>query len=245
MKKLYLLLFLGIFLISLVSAAIPNLPTQKLNQDVNLIQTSPDATYQNISRVTLGNGTIIILDASMTKSGTSFNYTLSKNYVTTIGTYCVDGYGDDSDDPTWNYCFNVNYFGKDLTTSQGIIYSILVGILLFIFVATIFGINQLPSKNNRDNDGKIISINWLKYLRSSLWFFEWIFFIAILYLTSNLAFAYLSEQLFAKILFYLFRACLWLTIPFIVVWFLWIFVNAFEDVKLNKQMQQGFYGGYD
>lgn len=112
MRKLLLFLFFGIFLINLVSASIGELPTQTANTNIVLPQTSDSATFQNISSIILGNKTVIFLNVSMTKTGNDFYYTLNKSYVQSLGKYCVHGYGNDVDDATWQYCFEVTPSGQ-------------------------------------------------------------------------------------------------------------------------------------
>ena len=137
--------------------------------------------------------------------------------------------------------FKVNYGGKDLSESQAILYVVLLIVILFSFLMTLFFIDKLPSSNEKDEEGRILSISYLKYLRSSLWFFEWMLFIAIIYLSSNLAFAYLEEQLFAKILFVLFKISLGLTPLIVTLWFIWIIVKMFHDRKFQRMINRGIF----
>jgi len=135
----------------------------------------------------------------------------------------------------------VNPLGDELTSSRAIIYIGLIGILIFVFLTTFFGIGLLPSMNTKDEEGKILSISYLKYLRIILWFFEWMFLIAIFYLTSNLAFAYLREQLFAKTLFMLFHISLALTPIIVIVWMAWTIASIINDKKIRNLWERGMF----
>ena len=53
MKKLILFLIMSMFLVSLTSASISNLGKFKLGECVDLPQTCPDCTYNNISTITI------------------------------------------------------------------------------------------------------------------------------------------------------------------------------------------------
>jgi hypothetical protein len=131
--------------------------------------------------------------------------------------------------------------GLELTTSRSIIYFGFFMLLIFFFTIILFSISKLPDSEERNNEGEIISINSLKYLKSVFLFIEWLLIISIFYLSSNLAFAYLGEQMFANILFTLFQISLGLTLPIVVIWFVWIFVNIFQDKKIKGLISHGIY----
>jgi len=139
--------------------------------------------------------------------------------------------------------FTVSRTGEMLTTQASILYIGLFAILLLFFVLIIYFIGSLPDDNKQDEEGQLISIGWMKYLRSTLMFFEWMLLIAIFYLTSNLAFAYLQEELFANILFVIFKISLGITPLIVIVWFFWIFISIMKDKKLKKLMESGLYSG--
>jgi len=131
--------------------------------------------------------------------------------------------------------------GLELTVARSIIYFGFFMLLIFFFIVILLAISKLPEGEERNSEGEIISINSLKYLKSVFLFIEWLLIISIFYLSSNLAFAYLGEQMFAQILFTLFQISLGLTLPIIVIWFVWIFVNIFQDKKIKGLISHGIY----
>ena len=137
--------------------------------------------------------------------------------------------------------FDITYNGIVLTQAQSTIYIPLFLFLIFVFIITILGIKQLPSSNEKDEEGKILSVSYLKYLRPVGWFFLWMFFIAMLFLSSNIAFAFLGEQLFANILFVLFKVCFGLTPLIVVVWIIWIYRQMFHDKQMQKMLTRGIF----
>lgn len=238
MKKLMLFVF-AIFLVSLISAS-PG--TYKQNQDIELLQTCADCTTINITKITAPNGTIIVSHVSMTQNGSAFNYTLDSTYTSAFGTYHINGIGNpDGDQEVWTYSFYVNYRGDTVSSAQALLYIGFMVIILFVFVAILFVINKLPRKNEQDEEGRILSITRLKYFRPVLWFTEWMLFVAILFLTSNLAFAYLNEQMFAKILFAFFTISMGLTPLIVIGWIIWIFVQMFHDKQFQAMLNRGFF----
>ena len=104
-----------------------------------------------------------------------------------------------------------------------------------------FFIYKLPGENTKDEEGKILSISYLKYLRKTFWFVEWIMFVGVVFLSSNIAFAYITEQLFAKTLFVIFQVCLGLTPLILTLWLIWIFVEMFHDKQFQNMLNRGFF----
>lgn len=150
------------------------------------------------------------------------------NYLNTVGGAYV------------NY-FDVTYNGKQLSISQSFLYFCLFIVLFFVFGMNIYFISKLPNRNQQDEDGRILSVTYLKYFRDVLWFTEWMIFIAIIYLSSNLAFAYLNEQMFAQILFTMFKICFGLTPLIVTVWVVWIFVSMFHDREFQQMLNRGIF----
>ncbi len=139
--------------------------------------------------------------------------------------------------------FEVNYSGKDLTESQSIIYFVLLGILILTLFAIFFGMSFLPSSNERDEEGKILSVSYLKYLRLPLWLFAYFLFIAIVYLSSNIGFAFLPGQLFAKLLFAIFVILMSLSTLVIIIIIISFFVKFYHDKDFQKYFSRGFFPG--
>lgn len=245
-KKLIIFGMVFVLLISLVSSL-----TYKQSTELDFKETCTRNGVQcnstsvcNIS-IKYPNSSYLITNEIMTNQNNGdFNYTLTSNQMSTIGTYTWDMYCCQATDCGEGHgTFEVNPIGVDLTTSKSIIYIILFAILIFFFVLILLGIAKLPDTNEKDFDGNIISIGKLKYLRSVLLFIDWMILIAIFYISSNLAFAYLGETLFAKTLFMFFRICFLMTPIIILLWFIWIFVQIVQDKNMKRLINKGIFPG--
>lgn len=137
--------------------------------------------------------------------------------------------------------YQVTYSGTEIKTPQSLIYILLFGVMFFIFIMLMWFIEKLPSSNTQDEEGKIMSISYLKYLRATFWFVEWIIFVGIIFLASNVAFAYLGEQMFAKILLAFYTICFSLTPLIIAIWVMWMFVKMYHDKQFQKLLNRGFF----
>jgi len=208
---------------------------------VNLLQTCDDCTYNNLSSISLAINSNLVLyeETAMQKKGVVYNYTFCN--TSTQGEYNVDGHGDIGGvDTVWHYKFLVNYSGQELKTSQSILYTVLLGFFILIFILTLYFMGKLPTVEE-NNPQSLMDYGWLKYLKSTLLFVEYMIVIAILFVTSNLAFAYLTEQLLAKVLFVIYKTLFALTPVVLIVWFVWIFKSFMEDKKVKRLWEKGIF----
>lgn len=235
MKSKILFIFLFIFLISLTFAK-ADLGTFAQNSCVD-IKTILNATSVNISTVSYPNSSTALTEKIMNKSGYTFNYSFCDTGA--LGTYNYDYH--DSLGNTYVNTFEVTYAGIQLSTSQSIIFLVAIAVLFFMFFITFFGIQMLPSENTKNPEGEIISISYLKYFRPVLWFVEWCLVIAILFISANLSFAYLGDQMFANILFLLFRICAGGTFIIIPVMFAYMLQKIVTDKKTQDMIKRGIY----
>ena len=115
MKKIMLLVLVGIFLISLVGATEKSLGTFKQNElgkCISLIQTDGNCTYNNISTVVRTGEApkTFTLNIAMTKDDTFYNYSFCN--ISEIGIYNVHGFGDPNGAKTsWAYTFEITPSG--------------------------------------------------------------------------------------------------------------------------------------
>jgi len=239
MKRLLIFLFVGIFLLSLASAE-GTIGTVKQNDCIDLYQFCPSCSYVNLTAIKYPNATISTMDLEMTQEGNNFNYNFCN--TTNLGehfyTVCGDKNGVEACE---QISFEVTYSGKIMSSSNAILYLPIYLLLGFLFFITIYGINKLPNYNATDEEGRIIKISYLKYLRSVLYFVLWMFVVAIFYISSNLAFAYLPDTLIANFFLMLLKICYGLTLPIIVIWFIFIFVQIIDDKKIKSLWERGMY----
>jgi len=139
-KKLILLVMLGIFLISLASAAesqLNSLGTYQQYECLQLRQTCGSCTYVNFTKVSYPNGTVALDEVAAEQVGVSWNYTFCN--TSALGTYFVEGFGDiDGTDTIFVYDFKVTKTGFDFGESVLPI-AILFASLILAVIFMIFG----------------------------------------------------------------------------------------------------------
>ncbi len=241
MKKIILILLLGLFLISFTSA-IQTLGIFRQGDCIDLVQTCSNCTYNNISTIITEseNPTVYLINNTMSREDTYYNYTFCN--TTLLGEYIVNGFGDpDGEKTIWNYDLEITPGGFKSTSAQSILYIGLLAILVFVIFASFFAMNLLPTSNTKDEEGKILSINYLKYLRLPLWMFVYFLFIAIIFLSSNISRAFLQEQMFGNLLFSIFSILLALSPVVIILILISFFVRFFHDRKFQRLLNRGMF----
>ena len=174
---------------------------------------------------------INLVDFEITVLGGNFTNTGFYSYITQCNTSDFGGF--------ISVPIIVTPTGFELTESKAIIYIGLFGILIFLFVVNLISISLLPSKDNYDEEGTLISINQLKYVRPVLYAVSWFLLISLVFITSNIALAYLETTLIGDLLFKLFQVMMALSLPMVVLWFIYIFYNIFQDEKMKGYIERG------
>ena len=160
MKKILLILILGMFLISLVSAEDVSIGTVKQEDTIELTQLCSNCTTINLTQVQFPNKSLAVQgQLIMTKSGGNFNYTWDN--TGTIGDYIYTTCGDYNGINTCqNVGFKVTPSGRGSPTSgEGFVYfgSILIMFffsILFILLSSSFKVEE--EKRSDGNGGEVI-----------------------------------------------------------------------------------------
>jgi len=170
----------------------------------------------------------------------SFNYTLASSKTNELGKYywdmfCCDG-GTCGEGHGY---FTITKTGVELTQEKAWIYLGSLALLIFLFVINLGGISLLPSSNNKDQDGIILSINSLKYLRPVLWGIAWLLLLAIFFISSNVTYLYLETKLVGDFFFMVYRVMFVLTLPMFVIWFVFLIAKVVQDKEIKNLISRG------
>jgi len=241
MKRCLLILFTAMFLISLVSALDITYEPHELDTDLEFSFTSNNATTCNISTANTPYG-VITIDQASEKVGQTFNNTIVAGNFSEIGNYCFNIQCFSGEEvETGSLCRDVTYLGKQLNGARAGLYIGFLGLLILIFFLNFFGMGFLPARNQRNEEGKIMSISYLKYFRNVLWMTGYFLFIGIVYIASSLAFAFLEEELIAKTLFMIYRVSFMMAPIIVIVWMIFIFTSMFHDKEFQGMLNRGIF----
>ena len=268
-KKINLLslVIFTIFFISLISAVPPVTTVQSFPSGYNLIESThqyqkvnSDWDYnffvQNSSTgkevnndttictffLAYDNGTVFFSQEAGYSDG-YWNIRIKAGNFTTTGYYpyglnCQDGAGG-----SLSGTLVVTNTGEFIETPQAIIYVGLLGILILVFISIFLGMSFLPNDNAKDEEGKILQISYLKHLRLVLWLAAYFLFIAIIFLSSNIASAYLPGELFNNLLFALFSILLAVSPVVVIVILISFFVRFYHDKQFQQLLNRGMFPG--
>ncbi len=239
MKKILLLLIVGLFLISLVGATQQTLGTFKKDICMQLTQTCGNCTFNNLTYVYQTSDAVLYnISDGMTKSGTFYNYTFCN--TSTVGEYIVNGFGNpDGEQTSWTYNFWITPTGTILEASDSMLYIFLTLGALFFFLLCLYGGIVLPFGNTRGDEGKIISIQKLKYFKVGLLFLSYVFFVWLLnlFLTLSTNFSILTQYTkFFEVIFSVINSA---SYPIFVFMLILMSAMAWKDLQLKKLLQRG------
>lgn len=123
------------------------LPTFKQGEEISLVQTCSNCTYNNITTITAPNSTIIVTNQEMTKDGVSYNYTLVAQE--NVGTYVVCGVGDlNTKNTVWCYDFEVTSDGYAKEVNNTTFITLALFSIMF-FVAGFYLLFRKEEKHER------------------------------------------------------------------------------------------------
>lgn len=232
-----ILLVAIIFLeLTFISASIENIGTVRINDCITLPQIC-NCSFSNITKVMYPNKSYVSINSAMTKDGTYFNYTFCN--TTVLGQYFVNGVGDrDGVLTPFNYWFEVTSTGAGLTTAEGIIYFIGLALAMVFFGLSLYFSVTIPFSNGRDN-GKLVSINKLKYLK--LLFIGTTY--ALLLLIVGIANGITRNLIGLTQISVIFNWIYWILLsglfPAIVLIFIGMIIFQVEDKILAKKLKRG------
>ena len=241
-KEIKYFFLIGLLLmIGLVGAEINNYAQVKQNDCTLIQQTCASCSYLNVTIARTQDNITYVDKEAMTQGGSTWTYTFCN--TSSLGRYDVTGSGDISGTDTGFdvLYFEVSYMGKELNSAKAIMYIGFLSLLVLIFFLNFIGMGFLPKRNQRDEEGKLLSISYLKYFRDVLWMSGYFLFIAITFIASNLAFAFLEEQLVANVLHMIFRISFGAAPVVVIVWLVWIVVSMFHDRQFQNLLNRGMF----
>jgi len=240
MKKRFLLIFILLFLIINVSALTVQIDTSvDLVHPIRLDDYPSNGIYCNISLFDPDN--IELVDfAPMTNQFEKHNYTVDAVNNSKLGNYiydvtCTTGLSN----KTESFEYEVTTTGGDFSIAQSVVYVIFLIAIIGAFCLSLYGSIKIPFRNQRADDGRIINVNDLKYLK--------IFSIVISYILLMFAFG-VTRSILANYLYLggahtVFTWLYWLLFsflwPLIVISLLLTVVYYLQGLKISEALERG------
>ena len=201
----------------------------------NGLSCSPSVTA-NIT-IFYPNGTMYVDNDLMTLNNQLLYYSVS-SFV--LGIYHVRvTIQDGTLEKTATFDYKVTPLGRENSSSQAILYVIVIIFFMCLFFVSGYGFLTLTSANYKGDNGFIIAINWLKYLK---WFSLVICYLTltgIIFFAWNISYAFLYFTAMENFLHYLFRIMLVGGELGLIVFFILGGVRFILDLKLQSQIKRG------
>jgi hypothetical protein len=207
------------------------------NETTMLTNTTANCSFHLYDKQDEGQHINQVNNVKSFTNGRDFEVDVPVSNFTKIGAYCVlIECNTISQTGGIEKCFEVTYNGKELQPAQAILYGSLILLLVLFVISLLIVHSSLPDGNSHSDDGRILSISKLKYIRPAILVLSYFMVAFICYIASNLSFAYLSETLVANVFFFLFRIMMVASPVIVIVWFITIFFSVFEDKEMKKIM---------
>ncbi|KKL09292.1 hypothetical protein LCGC14_2567330 [marine sediment metagenome] len=235
-KKILVLVFVGLFLISFASAEQQSLGIFKLGECIPLSQTCGNCTYNNVTNVlkTGENSIAYNINSEMSQNEIYYNHTFCGN-ITENGIYNVHGFGDpDGEKTSWVYKFQVTPNGTISSTGSSLLYALFIIILSVVLLVLTYFIIAIPSENLKDERGVVIGIIKLKYIRILLIGILYPLTIVLLNLMNSLAVNVATLSTFSGTIGFLFQVMLRAAWPFTIILIVWVFYLLVKDTNIKR-----------
>lgn len=246
MKRLiFFLLVLSI--LPFLVAQEQTLGTFGLDKDIELIQICSNETSLcdscNISSVLYPNSSVMLSNLEMTKRTSDFNYTVTRGYHIERGVYIVSGFCEAGEEiEVFTYTYEVTNTGeKPLSTAQAIIYIIFLVGILSAMVFTIAGTINISWRHGRNEEGKIIGVNDLRWFKVFLGVISYLLLMWTFGILRSLSFNYLSLAGAERIFNYLYWIMFYFLWPLIVISFVVIVVLLLEGKKIKNLHKRNIF----
>lgn len=239
MKKLLITLMIGVFLISFASA---ETETYKVNTSTNLQFTCTlnneiptNATF-NIT-ISDKNGDYLVNNQETQAQGNgAFNYTttFTKPEIYKVQMFCIDG--------TYSYSnegyYDITKTGTTLNTGEALTYFILAFGVLLLFMISFYFMIVMPYGNNINEQGAVIKISKLKYVKLGLILLTWVLMTWFLNILIGLSDNFVSLTMYYGFFGFIFTIMNSLALPLGVVIITICIFEIIRDTNIMKAIKK-------
>lgn len=223
-KKLILNIFVLFLLIGIVSAG-----TFKQGDSIDLRISCSELNCSNSQNITIVAPNTSILLENQQMSLTNGYLNISFNQTQSLGEYNYFVYSTAEDYLTDSFIITPS--GTQPTTAQGILYAILL-FASFLFMGLSFYGSVAIDGNNEFQMGKLIKINYNKYIKQGLFFIGYLFLIFSVFFASEISQNFIDLGFFSTILNWL-HIVLWIAFfPIFIIFVLFSIIKWIADLEL-------------
>ena len=207
---------------------------------IELTQSCSNCSYMNLTSIKYPNKTYAFRgDAAMSAVSGEYNYTWSDTETLGIYEWCFEGDVDGQTDVPACLRFEVSNQGFSVNEGQGTIYVFLTIGVFFLFLLTLyFGIG-IGGGNKKDYSGKIVGVNYKKYLKMSLLFASYLILIFFFAIGKGMSYSFLSSTEVYSFFTVGFSLLLVGLVPVMMLSITLLIINTIMDKKIQKAIIRG------
>lgn len=185
---------------------------------------------------------ILVNNVSTTKVIELYTYNLSSDQTEDIGKYRVTSYCSNvTDAGRLIFFYEITPSGFSQTTSSSISSFIIMLVMFGIIILICYFIIALPYQNIRNEEGTVIAINKLKYVRLILIGFLYPTVVITLNLMNGIAVNFIYLSMFSGTIGFLFEVLIRLIWPFSVIMVMLFIYLMVRDTNFRKLMKMEAY----
>jgi len=183
------------------------------------------------------NGTVMVRKGQGTIVNSNCQYS---DITEVIGIYGGDMVFNNSVDyGRASFELEITASGSKLGTAESIIYILFIVVLMFMFCFFMYASIMIPFRNPRGDDGKIININDMRYLKVGSMVFSYLILMALFGIMRQITANYLFLSQAHKTFQWLYWFMLSFTFPIIVVSIILMLVMFVENKKIKNALERG------
>ncbi len=146
-----------------------------------------ESTYGCNLTVLSPNSSVLVNDQIATRQTNFYNFSLPETDTLGIHSYSVFCQNTSNAGASTELFYLVNLTGEELSVSKTILYIFILIVSLCLFFLSLFGAIKIPWNNKVDDEGFILEMNDLKYVKLFLWFMTYFFLLFITWLTASIS----------------------------------------------------------
>ena len=243
MKKILMFAIFGMFFISLASAS--TCIFHELDTEINFTVTCENGEnsdgYCSASafcpiNIIDPSSNVIVSGENMTDYGTIFAYNFTTNQT---GRYSIAGFCRDGElQKKIDTCIQVTPNGEEFTNGKAISYIGFILILFVIFGLSLYGSLVIPWKHVRTEEGYIIGINEMRYVKLTLWALNYI----LLMFLFGLSYKFFREagiDGFTQFFNWAYQIMLAFIYPTMIATIIFMVMAFLASKRLRQQLERG------
>ena len=212
----------------------------KAGDTIELTQACSNCSYMNLTSVKYPNKTYAFRgDSPMDSVSGEYNYSWADTDTLGIYEWCFEGDPDGSTNVPACLKFEVSNQGFSVNEGQGTIYVFLmIGVFVLFLLTLYFGIG-IGGKNERDYSGKVVGVNYKKYLKFALLVVSYLILMFFFAIGKGMSYAFLASTEIYGFFNVGFTILLVSLLPLLIFAVTMTIINTIMDKKVQNALIRG------